>query len=189
MKLRGDVENLETRQAIATAEMRAELERVEKEREILRLQAEQLRREMEFKERELAALALQLAQRNELVANLRKQIASFKKSSGADASDLANALLPQISQIVDAKGQWKVFEEQFQLVHPDFMQKLTERYSDLTPVEVKICSLLRVNLSTKEIANLLYASVRTVEWHRRFIRKKLGLPQETNLAIFLASLR
>jgi DNA-binding CsgD family transcriptional regulator len=54
-------------------------------------------------------------------------------------------------------------------------------YPDLKPSELKLCSYLRLNLSTKELAEILNKSVRTIENARFSIRKKMGLGPEDNL--------
>ena len=67
------------------------------------------------------------------------------------------------------------------VAHEEFHGRLAGIYTDLTPAELKICSLIRASLSTKDIAALLYISDRTVEVHRRRIRRKLGLDAGASL--------
>lgn len=55
----------------------------------------------------------------------------------------------------------------------------------LTPMEAKICSMIRSNYSSKAIAHTLGISTRTVDTHRTRIRKKLGLGSTVNLQTFL----
>jgi DNA-binding CsgD family transcriptional regulator len=62
---------------------------------------------------------------------------------------------------------------------------LKEKHSTITPNELKLCAYLRMNLSTKEIAQLMGISVRGVEIGRYRLRKKLGIPSETNLFDYL----
>jgi|GEM_PF-5351906 len=57
-----------------------------------------------------------------------------------------------------------------------------------TPTELKVCTLLKSNLSTKKLAEVLNSSIHTVETHRRRIRKTLGLSGQANLTTFLALL-
>ena len=68
------------------------------------------------------------------------------------------------------------------------MRMLSQRYPNLTPGELKVCALLKVNLSNKEIANLLSVSIRNVESHRYWIRKKMGLSSDVNLSVYLAGM-
>jgi tetratricopeptide (TPR) repeat protein len=63
--------------------------------------------------------------------------------------------------------------------------QLALRFPELTPTELRLCDLIRKSVATKEIASLIGRSVRTVEWHRASIRRKLELPRSESLEIML----
>jgi DNA-binding NarL/FixJ family response regulator len=63
------------------------------------------------------------------------------------------------------------------------------KYSDLTPREIQVASLVRRGKTTKEIAASLNSSTRAIEFHRNNLRIKLGLEsRKTNLRSYLLSL-
>ena len=64
-----------------------------------------------------------------------------------------------------------------------------ERYPNLTQNDLKLCGLLRLNLSTKEIANYTSLSVRGVESARLRLRRKLGLTSDQNIVEFLVTFK
>ncbi|MCP4717756.1 MAG: helix-turn-helix transcriptional regulator, partial [Deltaproteobacteria bacterium] len=69
-----------------------------------------------------------------------------------------------------------------------FSRRLSSQFYDLTPHEIKIANLIREGKATKEIADLLNATPRAVEFHRNNLRKKLGISnKKTNLRSFLLS--
>ena len=70
----------------------------------------------------------------------------------------------------------------------DFIKELKTKYPKLTPNDLKLCTYLRLNLSSKEIAPLLNISVRSVEISRYRLRKKMGLPTEINLVDHILSI-
>ena len=88
----------------------------------------------------------------------------------------------------DAMGDdeyWKVFRENFDLIHKQFFRHLRDAFPNLTANDLKFCAYLRLNLSSKEIVNLTGISIRGVEGARYRLRKKLGLKEGDDLASFL----
>ena len=75
-----------------------------------------------------------------------------------------------------------------EIVSP-FLDTLNTRYKKLSPREVEICRLVKNGMTSKEIAQVLNLSVRTIQKYRELIRRKLGLiDNETNLRTYLLSL-
>ncbi len=71
-----------------------------------------------------------------------------------------------------------------------FSRRLAVSHHNLTPREVQVANLLKEDKITKEIAELLYMSESSVEFHRHNIRKKLGLVgKKVNLRTYLQSLQ
>ncbi|MBZ0242539.1 MAG: hypothetical protein K8F24_04930 [Bacteroidales bacterium] len=105
------------------------------------------------------------------------------KINTADQQKL-NALIRDLSQnkITDSHEE---MEARFSIVHDSFHKKLHEISTDLSPSELRMCSYLRLNLSTKDISNLINRSSSTVDNARSSIRKKLGLAKDENLTAFL----
>ena len=73
-------------------------------------------------------------------------------------------------------------------MHSDYIVHLIEIHPNITNNEIKLCAYLRMNLSTKEMAQLMNISVRGVEISRYRLRKKLNLPTEVNLFDYLIGL-
>lgn len=80
---------------------------------------------------------------------------------------------------------WERFDAQFKAAHPEFVKNLTTTHTELTSMEVRICSLLRSSLKSQDIGRLLCLSDRTVENHRFNIRKKLALARSVDLKVYL----
>ena len=95
-------------------------------------------------------------------------------------------LLTKVEEMMRSENDWQAFERHFHHLHQGFIHNLAEQYPTLTPTELKVCSLLRMNCSTKDIAGILCISRHTVDGHRATIRRKLGLSSEENLTAFLA---
>ncbi|HYF03257.1 MAG TPA: tetratricopeptide repeat protein [Patescibacteria group bacterium] len=159
------------------------------ESEILRLRAVNAEQEIQQKKKELSNLCAGIARQHETLEKIRQDVLHIvhlteKRRSPAKP---AHELLQKITSLLKNHDGMALFERQFDSLHQSFLKNLIQSYPALTPTELKICSLLRINLTTKEIANLLCISVATADLHRSHIRKKIGLSAEQNLTSFLAS--
>jgi DNA-binding CsgD family transcriptional regulator len=69
-------------------------------------------------------------------------------------------------------------------LYPDFENKLLDINPKLTNSELEFCAFLRLNFSSKEIANYTFISVRTVQNKKYRLRNKLKIPNETDTYVF-----
>ena len=154
--------------------------------EIDRLQQEKLQAEIDHKNQELATQTMHILAKNEFISSIRGNITSLsKKSKNKDVVSELNRMARDIERNINTDGDWEQFQIHFDQVHGDFLHRLQEEYPGITPQELKLSSYLRLNLSSKEIAQLLNISVRGVEISRYRLRKKLGLQREDNLTDFI----
>ena len=80
---------------------------------------------------------------------------------------------------------WELFRRNFDRIEEKFFVNLQAAYPSLTSADLKFCALLRMNLSTKEIANTLNLTTRGVESARYRLRKKFGLEASDSLTSFI----
>ncbi len=152
-----------------------------------RLAAEARRKSVELetnlnlKNQQLAAMAIRMSEQKELIARLKKELTQVAQKQTADVNHLAAI----IERKLNASKDWEKFEHDFETANRGFMQTLAKRFPTLSPMELKICALIKLNLPTKDIARLLAISPRTVEVHRRNARRKMRLRSKTNLTNFL----
>ncbi len=156
------------------------------EREIVRLKNLQLQADLEAKNRELANSAMNIVSKNELLQKISEEIHSLKDDQG---NKLPDSRLKNIQKVIEDgmndDRDWNLFEKSFNEAHENFFKKLKVDYPELVPNDLKLCSYLRMNMSSKEIASLLNITLRGVEIRRYRLRKKLNLPQNKNLTEFL----
>lgn len=156
------------------------------EAEISRLENEKLEAELVHKNQELATQTMYILSKNEFIGSLKQNLNSLsKKSKNKEVAGELKKITREIERNIDTDGDWDQFQHHFDQVHGDFLHRLQEVYPQLTPQEMKLCSYLRLNLSSKEIAQLLNISVRGVEISRYRLRKKLELQREDNLTDFI----
>ncbi len=188
VELREGTLGAEKLREVAEVEMGHRMVEAERQQEILRMRAEQAEIEAEFNLKELNSITASLAQRNELLKALRDIVVPLAETGKGSTRELAAAVLAGIGGAALATTEWQVFEEQFERVHSDFIRRLHERSPGLTPAEIKVCVLVRLNVSMKQIADMLFVSASTVKTHRTHIRKKLGLGADESLHALLTSL-
>jgi hypothetical protein len=160
------------------AEKRRE-EVAQQEQKIIRLKNEKLEAEILYKAKELAVSAMAVTQKNNVLLTLRQELQ--KEDSAKNIKNIVKLINKNLSP----EKEWEMFEANFDLIHDRFFRNLKERSSALTSHDLKICAYLRLNLSTKEIAQLTGNSVRGVEVARYRLRKKLQLSPEQNLNEFM----
>jgi len=161
-----------------------EIEKAEKE--LVKLRNEKLEAEIQHKNTELASTAMHLVQKGELLGKIKDQMLKLKKNPGTEKdSDDVKKILRSISDEDKLDEQWEHFTMHFDKVHSNFLVAIKNKYPNLTANELKLCAYLRMNLSTKEIAQLMNISVRGVEISRYRLRKKLMIPTEVTLFNFL----
>ena len=100
---------------------------------------------------------------------------------------LMNPLKKKISEKIDESADWDQFQVQFSTAYPDFIEKLTSQFSDLRSGDIKLCCYLKMNMNTKDIAQVTGLSVRAIENKRYRLRKKLNLSTNISLESFLHS--
>ncbi|QLE02246.1 response regulator [Galbibacter sp. BG1] len=167
-------------------ELNRKEEALRHEKKLNEIQKEQHEKELHGKTKELANTALEMTKKNELLLNLKEELAYFK-SEIIDKSRY-NKLLKNINSNINNANDWEVFESNFNEIHESFFKNLIKQHPEkLTAKDLKLCAYLKMNLSSKEIAPLMSISVRGVEIHRYRLRKKLELSSEQNLNEYLMS--
>ncbi len=153
-------------------------------------------------ERILVERERELQQKNAHLEEINTALQTLVKIREQDKAEIEETVVANIHQLVDPllvrlkasglserqKSYVAILEANLHEVITPFTQQIATRYLELTPAEVEVANLVKHGRKSKEIASLLNISTRTVEMHRRNIRKKLGLRnQHANLRTFLLS--
>ncbi|MCV9930168.1 ABC transporter substrate-binding protein [Flavobacterium sp. LS1R49] len=156
------------------------------EQENMNIIRENLETTINLKNAKVASNTVNLIHLNEILLAIKELISQIKKENDSGTNF---GLLTKINRIIDHELQgdqhWNEFEEIFNQLHDNFIQRLKASYPELTPRDMRLCAYLRMNFNTKEIAPLLGISVRGVEDTRYRIRKKLQLSSEANITEFI----
>lgn len=146
------------------------------------LKEQRMQNELEFKESQLSAMTLQMIQKNELMQELKERIEQSKTESNDNGLDKI------ISRGLNQDKEWSDFNTHFESLNKNFYARLKQAYPDISPNDLKICALIKLNLSIKEMAGILNISPDSVKTARYRLRKKLQMNTEDNLTDFILHL-
>lgn len=139
-------------------------------------------KQMEEQARTLTSVSLDVMQKEEFIASLAEELTQLQQeispkneAARSKARSLISLLLKQVGE--DKKSY---FEE----MNLTFYNELLKKYPSLTSRDLRLCGLIRLGLSTKEIADVTCKEVRSVESARNRLRKKCNLSQQVDLFKF-----
>jgi len=161
--------------------------RNESEKEMARMKQEYLQRELRNKSKELVNYTILLDKRNELLNRLKSMLSKELETPKTSPQNLRLNLINIIDRNLSSRNDWQIFKFHFDAANSDFLEKLKNLHQNLTPSDLRFCALLRMNLTSKEIASLLSISLRSIEVKRYRLRKKLNLEHDKNLVEYLLS--
>lgn len=151
-----------------------------------KLEKEKVDAELEFKKKELTTHALNLARKNETLENLKLKAQELKEKETEGTG--YNQLIRSINFDLQDDNNWENFSRYFEEVHKDFNSNVKTKYPDVSSNELRLLALLKMNLTSKEIANILNISAEGIKKARYRLRKKLDLSTEDSLQDLVLSL-
>ncbi|WP_417608400.1 tetratricopeptide repeat protein [Owenweeksia hongkongensis] len=182
MMLKSQNAKMEHQRSIA--EKKEELYRVEVERQ--EAQQEQLLIKLENKKRELTNQALLIAEKNEMLRSFKEQLEDI--SEKVEENTAMNGLVRKIERAETKVEDWDKFMHIFEDVHPDFVKLMKTKFEKITANDLRLAALLRMNFSSKEMANILHISADGLKKARYRLRKKLELSSDENLQEYIVKL-
>jgi len=191
MKIRKNkyYETIEQRRLYLEKEAKIRQEQFELEKEIERLKNEKLKTKILSKDKELVNNSLQVVKKNKVLNGIIHKLKDIDADLLDDSTKFQfNKLNKSIVKEVNADKSWKDLEKHIKNVHFDFLKRLKEKYPTISPRELDLSTYLLMNMSTKEIAEIMNISSGGVELARYRLRKKLELNKKENLIGFLMSI-
>ncbi|MGI9549801.1 MAG: tetratricopeptide repeat protein [Aurantibacter sp.] len=151
-----------------------------------KLEKEKVDAELAFKKKELTTHALNLARKNETLENLKSKAQELKVSESTASG--YNQLIRTINFDLQDDNNWENFSKYFEQVHRNFNSEIKRKYPTITSNELRLMALLKMNLSSKEIANILNISQDGIKKARYRLRKKLDISTDESLQDLVLSL-
>lgn len=152
------------------------------------LQEGKLKEELESRSKELSTYTLHIIQKNQLLEELRLRLDEMVKDDKRDQKKQLKQLLQQINHSFNHDQYWVEFRNIFEQVHQAFFDNLRKYCDSLTANDLRLVALLKMNISSNDIATLLGISQDSLRVVRYRLRKKLNLQQGESLTTFIQSL-
>lgn len=143
---------------------------------------EKLSQQLAHRTRELTSKALFIAQNNELINELKAQLQDLASDNQREE---VNSIVNSLNVNTVQKRNWESFTSQFEELNPEFFRSLTGGEANLTKSEIRLAALLRMGLSSKNIANMLNISEDGIKKARYRLRKKMNLNTEESLEAYI----
>jgi len=155
----------------------------EAELEKNRLKEQQLENELNLKTKQLTVHTLNIIQKNKLLEDLQKNLSEIKSANGHTEEKL-HSMNQFINHTLNIDKDWEEFGTYFEQINQDFFKRLKNQFPDLSPAELRLAALIKLNMSIKEAAKVLNISPGSVKTARYRLRKKLNLEFEEDLNKF-----
>ena len=148
-----------------------------------------LHQTIDEKNRELVTRVMSENQQMSSLGELGKTLSFISKET--DLEKIKRHLENTLREMANKEhigDNWSTFKVHFEKVHPEFFNALKKQGFNLTQSELRTCAYIKMNLTTKEIANLLNISDRSVQTNRYRLKKKMKLNTNDNLISFIQSI-
>lgn len=162
--------------------LRATLSKNRLKQVVLKQQQEKLELTLDFKQKEVESFANYLKEKNQLLENLKKELANTNLPDNGTA---VKKLTGIINQYLLIDNDRKNLELKIDQEHQEFVQRLQKKHPQLTSNDIRLCSLILLDLNNKEIATILNIEPSSVKMNKNRLRKKLQLSKGENLKHFL----
>ena len=178
------------RKGLQLIEARYKLELSQRELSELKLHQQELELQniqnaLDSSQQEVTSFAVFLRSRNELLDKIREMIKEGYKMDN-------QALIPHLKKVNAYISQYQSGDKTNNALllniedkSKEFIERLTKEHPNLTQGEKYLATMLRVNLSTKEISMISGNSPKTINMNRYRLRKALNLPTEKDLVEYL----
>jgi DNA-binding CsgD family transcriptional regulator len=128
-----------------------------------------------------------IKQKTTLIEDLDAELQRVKETTShvVDLQGISANMEKLASSTILTEDEWRDFRRLFEQVQPGFLYRLKEKFPDLSPAEIRLLILTKLNLSTREMAHMLGISMETIRKSRYRLRKKLNLEEESNLEVLI----
>lgn len=151
--------------------------------EAAKTKLEMERLKQEYLKADLTNAAQEISRRQDWLEQFKTKL--YKTKSIGNNTEELNAVFIDIANQIQLDARNQEFYRNIDLVNQEFFRRLLDRFPTITQKEQELCGLIRLNLSTKEIASVRNVEPHSIRIARSRLRKKLQLDRDASLFDFL----
>ncbi|HKK42246.1 MAG TPA: response regulator [Bacteroidales bacterium] len=160
---------------------------IQKEKEIIEKEKTILESELKHHQRQLTMNTVNILKQSVLLKSVVEDVESLLPYTSDEGKKIIKNLVSKLNDR-SSERMWDEFQVTFEKVHPDFYQKLVERIPDISVRERRLCSFLKLNMSTKEIAAITFQTNNAIDVAKHRLRKKVGINSDEDFSNYLITL-
>ena len=164
---------------------RQQLEIIEQENEIAQLKLINEKNKNEHYSEKLKNFMQLTISKNEQIKKLKQELEHHSELVNLNSTEFQEKIDQLYNTTILTEEDWRTFRSIFEQVHPDFIRKIQQSNKSITPGEIKLAALLRLNLSNAEMSSVLGISLESVRKSKYRFRKKLALSTDKELQSFI----
>lgn len=163
--------------------------RRKRDKEILELQKLRIEEELKNTEKEMRSILSKMIEKNDLILQLKDEIDTIHNQQDDKSKEEKEKLLDNLQSFtLLTEEDWIDFKKLFEKLNPGFFNYFQINYPDITTAEIRLATLIKLNLSTAEMAKSLAISPDSVRKTNLRLRKKLNIDSSDELFQFIHGL-
>ena len=144
------------------------------QQKILKIDKEKAENELKLAQSELSNFVQNINEKNKLIDAINEELETIKSKFSIEQEEIKKTENNLRSSKILTNEDWMKFQKNFEIIYPEFIQKIRVEYPNLTPADIRYLMLTKLNFSHNEMADALGNSRDSIRvtWNR--VRNKLG---------------
>ncbi len=138
--------------------------------------------------KKLSAQTLSMIHRNNAFEEIEKEIVEVRSRCNGEADPGLKKIQQAINLNKSLENDWENFSNYFSELHSNFLSNLSNKSYLLSDYELRLCALIKLKLTNKEIATILSIEHKSVKMAKYRLKKKLTLTEHQSLDEFIERL-
>ena len=140
--------------------------------------------------KELHTFTNRLLTKNKSIEELENKLHQTTEKNPSTDSSIQDKQISALFQLkILTEDDWTEFKMRFDKVYPGYINKLRAQYPELAPGDQRQFLLIKLNIETKECANMLGISIDSIKKNRYRLKKKFNLSEKESLDEFVRNFR